>query len=96
MNLKLMIAFKQKDYDTIFLCLRPLFYKHLKHVPIALHNEFLQEYYLACIKIIENFRPYKPQERKDRCDEWFCKYFREFWFPNLSGRVSIRSIWKFI
>lgn len=69
MDLKLVMAFKQKDFETIFWYLRPLFYKHLKHVPIALHNEFLQEYYLACIKIIENFQPEKQSSRKEGCDE---------------------------
>lgn len=65
MNHSLITAFKHKDYNTIFAYLRPLFYKNLRQVPPALQHDFLQEYYLACIKIIENFQSRTSTNRKE-------------------------------
>lgn len=49
----LIIAFKEKNHAYILNQLQPLFRKYLKGVSIQQQNDFLQEYYLLCIQIVE-------------------------------------------
>lgn len=51
-NEKLLLAFKEKDLNTIIEELTPLFYKHMKGVPPSVREDVLQELKLNCIHVV--------------------------------------------
>ncbi|AZP04301.1 hypothetical protein [Jeotgalibaca ciconiae] len=52
MDDQLVYAFKEKNYAYILKRLQPLFWKNLRGVALQDQDDFLQEYYLLCIKIV--------------------------------------------
>lgn len=55
MDEPLVRALKNKDYEYILERLQPLFYKHVKGVSPQQQADFLQEFSLLCIAIVEAY-----------------------------------------
>lgn len=55
MDEALVWAFKRKDHAYILERLQPLFLKYLQGIPRQQQKDFLQEYYLVCIRTIEAY-----------------------------------------
>ena len=64
----LIIAFKEKNHAYILKRIQPLFRKQLRGVSLQQQSDFLQEYYLLCIQIVEE-TSFEELERKGG-DTW--------------------------
>ena len=53
MDEALVYAFKEKDFEYILERLQPLFWKYLKGVDPQYQEDFLQEYRLVCMQVVE-------------------------------------------